>query len=79
MERCAQRVPSLQVRYFVEDPAFAEATTGRVSVDAIWPYLRRPRDAHFYISGPPAMLRGIGDDLRARHIPAEAIHIDAWE
>jgi len=25
------------------------------------------------------MLRSIGDDLRARNIPPEAIHIDAWE
>jgi ferredoxin-NADP reductase len=90
VERCAQREPSLQVAYFVEQPAFAEATagkgvagtaviTGRVSVEALWPRLHRPLEAHYYISGPPPMLRGIGQDLRARNIPAEAIHIDAWE
>jgi ferredoxin-NADP reductase len=89
VERCAQRVPSLQVSYFVEQPAFAEATAGkeggaavtagRVSVEAVWPRLHHPLDAHYYISGPPPMLRGIGQDLRARNIPAEAIHTDAWE
>lgn len=73
VERCARRVPSLEVSYLAED------VDGRVSVDAIWPRLPRPFDAEYYISGPPPMLRGIGDDLRARHISPEAIHIDAWE
>lgn len=79
VERCARRVPSLQVSYFVEEQGGDAVNRGRVSVDAIWPRLRQPLDAHYYISGPPPMLRGIGQDLRARKIPAEAIHIDAWE
>jgi ferredoxin-NADP reductase len=45
----------------------------------MWPRLPRPLDTQYYISGPPPMLRGIGDDLRARAIAPEAIHIDAWE
>ena len=52
---------------------------GRVSVDAVWPRLARPLGTQFYISGPPPMLRSIGDDLRVRNVPPEAIHIDAWE
>ena len=86
VERCARRVPSLDVAYFVEDPVRdgdaddpGAVTLGRVSVDAVWPRLRRPIDATYYISGPPPMLRGIGEDLRARNISPEAIHIDAWE
>jgi ferredoxin-NADP reductase len=82
VERCARRLPSLQVSYFVEqesEDAPPAATPGRVSVDAVWPRLRAPLDAEYYISGPPPMLRGIGDDLRARDIAPEAIHIDAWE
>jgi ferredoxin-NADP reductase len=79
VERCAQRVPSLQVSYFVERGSGPAVHTGRVSVAALWPRLHRPLEAHYYISGPPPMLRGIGQDLRARNIPAEAIHIDAWE
>ena len=79
-----QRVPSLQVSYFVEDavgPGGGDAravNAGRVSVDAIWPRLRRPLESEYYISGPPPMLRGIGQELRARNIAGEAIHIDAW-
>jgi hypothetical protein len=77
-----QRVPSLDVTYFVEQRGGNEprgVEYGRVSVDAMWPRLRRPLDTQYYISGPPSMLRGIGDDLRARAISPEAIHIDAWE
>ena len=79
VERCAHRAPSLQVAYFVEEQGGDAVNRGRVSVDAIWPRLRHPLDAHYYISGPPPMLRGIGQDLRSRNIAAEAIHIDAWE
>jgi ferredoxin-NADP reductase len=82
VERCAQRLPSLDVSYFVEqdgenDPS--AVNPGRVSVEAVWPRVRRPFDTTYYISGPPPMLRTIGQDLRARNISPEAIHIDAWE
>ncbi len=82
VERCARRLPSLDVSYFVEDDiedASLVVNRGRVSVDAVWPRLRRPFGTTYYISGPPAMLRTISQDLRARNISPEAIHIDAWE
>ena len=88
VERCAQRVPWLEIAYFVEHggepdrPAHEErvlANPGRVSVAAVWPRLRRPFDTTYYMAGPPPMLRAIGEDLRARNISPEAIHIDAWE
>jgi ferredoxin-NADP reductase len=86
VERCAERSPSLDVSYFVEhegDPPALERrarpTPGRVSVETVWPRLGRPFDTTYYISGPPPMLRTIGQDLRARDIAPEAIHIDAWE
>jgi ferredoxin-NADP reductase len=80
VDRCAARVPSLQVSYFVEQNALPPGMNpGRVSVNAVWPRLQRPLDASYYISGPPPMLRGIAQDLRSRDISPEAIHIDAWE
>jgi ferredoxin-NADP reductase len=88
VERCARRLPSLEVSYFVErgsetDPPALEgqvrSSSGRVSVAALWPRLRRPLEARYYISGPPPMLRTIGGDLSARNISPEAIHVDAWE
>jgi ferredoxin-NADP reductase len=80
LERCAARVPSLDVLYFVErQGSAAPALSGRVSVDALWPRLRDPRRTHFYISGPPPMLSGLAQDLKGRGVAPEAIHIDAWE
>jgi ferredoxin-NADP reductase len=82
VDRCARRVATLDVAYFVETRGQGESpddTVGRVSVDAVWPRVRRPLESEYYISGPPPMLHGIGHDLRARNISPEAIHIDAWE
>lgn len=87
VDRCAARVPSLDVTWFVENGPVPSARIGdptrwlpgRISVDALWTQLPRPNASHFYISGPPAMLASIAADLRARDISPEAIHIDAWE
>lgn len=82
VERCAARVPSLDVSYFVEHDGAGNheaVIPGMVSVAAVWPRLCRPFDRTYYISGPPPMLRSISDDLRARTISPESIHIDAWE
>ena len=87
VERTAARTPSLDISYFVEQdsgprpPAASRVRwhSGRISVDALWPHLPRPLESEYYIAGPPAMLRDIGDALRARSVRSEAIHIDAWE
>jgi ferredoxin-NADP reductase len=88
VERCTERLPSFEVSYFVEHEGDIERsvpegrvrwTHGRVSVEYLWPRLRRPFDTAYYISGPPPMLKTIGQDLRARDIAPESIHIDAWE
>ena len=53
--------------------------SGRLSVAGLWPNLRRPMEAAYYLSGPPAMLQTVSLDLRAREVGEEAIHIDAWD
>jgi ferredoxin-NADP reductase len=88
VDRCAQTVPAIDVSYFVEheepthvadERSVARPRVGRVSVDAVWPRLRRVDETDYYISGPPGMLQTIGRDLRARGITDNRIHIDAWE
>jgi ferredoxin-NADP reductase len=79
VERAASRVAALDALYFVEQDAPSGMLPGRLSVQAIWPHVPRPLESDFYISGPPAMLKAIGAELRAHDIAAEAIHIDAWE
>ena len=82
VEACARRSDRLRVRFFSEDAADsgqAAMTRGRVSVEHMLPQIREPQGTQYYISGPPAMLRAIGDDLSAKSIAREAIHLDAWE
>jgi ferredoxin-NADP reductase len=85
VERCAGKAPALDVSYFVESgggPAVSGARApmaGRVSIAAVWPRIPRPSESSYYISGPPAMLRGLSAELRARGISPEAMHVDAWE
>ena len=82
VDACARRLPSLDVTYFAEEVDAVhpiELPAGRISVAALWPRIAEPSSTHYYIAGPPLMLRDIGNDLRARDISPEAIHIDAWE
>jgi ferredoxin-NADP reductase len=82
IEACARRLPSLDVVYFVEEAVPGDSSRpqpGRISVAALWPRIAALSSAHYYIAGPPLMLRDVGNDLRDRGISSEAIHIDAWE
>ena len=88
IHRCAARVPSLDVCYFVEeregsgtgvDASGQSEYLGYVSVAAVWPRIPRPSEAAYYIAGPPPMLDAVSQDLRAQGIGAEAIRIDVWE
>lgn len=83
--RCARTVSTVDVAYFVEQAeVFASGSesrehSGRLSVEAVWPNIPRPKQAAYYISGPPAMLKTLSHDLRAHGIAQKAINIDAWE
>ena len=86
VERCARRVPSIDVSYFIESgPTEAaadgngRALPGRVAVAPIWTRVRHPDDAHFYVAGPPAMLQTISAELGSRGVAQERVHVDAWE
>jgi ferredoxin-NADP reductase len=87
VDRAAARVANLDVTYFVEDgpipsPRIGDPVRwlpGRISVEAVWPYVPRPQETDFYISGPPGMLKAISADLKTRGVSPEAIHVDAWE
>ena len=72
VQRCVERVPSLAAFYFVEHDADGRpdpqvdsmhGISGRVSVAGLWPNLRRPMEAAYYLSGPPAMLQTVSLDF----------------
>lgn len=88
VSRRVATLPSAQVAYFIEQsgPEFTSVTgeretveVGRLSVAAIWPRIRKPRQAAYYIAGPPAMLQAVSSELRERGVDAAVIKTDAWE
>jgi ferredoxin-NADP reductase len=56
-----------------------EATEGRLDVATAWPEIEQLTKPVSYLSGPPAMLAALTNQLRGRGIPPEDIRIDAWE
>ena len=81
----ARSVPRFSPEYFVEAPPGEAALSsdfrphhGRLNIEVIWPRLAHPLDHTYYLSGPPAMLLALSNDLRARGVPQEQIRIDAW-
>jgi ferredoxin-NADP reductase len=72
-ERCASEVPSMT--YI----PVCELAQGRLAVDRAWAKIEPLRDPAFYLSGPPAMLTALADQLRGRGVSPEAIRTDAWE
>jgi len=88
IERRAQEVPNFHVSYFVEDETSGNMLSqdsirpprrGRLSAAALWTDICDPREAIFYLSGPPLMLKTLSKELGDLGIHAERIKIDAWE
>jgi ferredoxin-NADP reductase len=81
IEQRAKTIPQFQVLYFVEQASVCERgeMLGRLSIDAVWGKIISPTQAIYYLSGPPAMLKTILQELHTRGISSSAIRIDAWE
>lgn len=73
--------PDQKVFYFLEEVDHLESNEikGRINLDEIWNHLPEPLINHFYLSGPPPMLKAFSEALQTRGLPAAMIHIDAWE
>lgn len=70
---CERSVPSVRCSLV------CEATQGRLEVGAAWPAIERLDDPVHYLSGPPAMLAALTEQLRRHGVPNDDIRIDAWE
>lgn len=82
VEQRTRMTKRLHAFYFIESETGElqpHEAAGRLSVDAIWPWVPNPSEAIYYVSGPPPMLKTITQDLRSQGIRADAIRIDAWE
>jgi ferredoxin-NADP reductase len=91
LSRQLDRVPNLHLLFFAEtvapkfaaeiaaSPKLPECLSGRISLDELWARLPKPENKVFYLSGPPAMLSTLGNQLKTRGLAPERIRTDAWE
>lgn len=81
VDRCTQSLTGFQAFYFLESLEYKAPNEllGQISIESIWPRIPEPSNANFYISGPPAMLKGLSTQLRSMGVSSPSIHIDAWE
>jgi ferredoxin-NADP reductase len=81
VDRCIRNLTGFQAFYFLErlEHAAPNELAGQISIDSIWQRVPDPLNSNFYISGPPAMLKGLSTQLRELGVMSHSIHIDAWE
>jgi len=57
----------------------SEATDGRLSAATAWPVVQTLGDPAFYLSGPPAMLAALTEQLVDLGVAPTSVLTDAWE
>jgi ferredoxin-NADP reductase len=73
VEEQVRTVPSLEAR-LVE-----EATQGRLRAEMAWPEMSELGDPLVYLSGPPAMIASLTQQLIDCRVSPASIRMDAWE
>jgi len=81
VDKCVSSVSGFQAFYFVEtlQHEAANELPGQISISSVWQRIPDPTKSEFYISGPPAMLKGLTTQLQNKGVNSQSIHIDAWE
>jgi ferredoxin-NADP reductase len=81
VDRCMQNLTGFQAFYFLEhlEQAAPDELPGRISIAPVWQYIPDAMNSSFYISGPPAMLKGLAVQLRDMGVQGQSIFTDAWE
>jgi len=80
VDSVAGRCPNLQAHFLAEeDHEGTDCLPGRIEAGWVWEFLPAPLQAHYYLSGPPDMLHALRAELHGWDVPANRIHIDAWE
>jgi ferredoxin-NADP reductase len=84
IERCiAAGLGNSRVRYYVEQTSHDEQlepglVLGRLSAEQAWNWLEAPNAAHFYLSGPKAMIESFRSRLIELGASASAVLSDDW-
>lgn len=83
LKMCRSGMPGFEFQLYAEkrsgdDPDF-DYNEGILPLKEIAQRRSRDEDSIFYISGPPAMIRALIDELQAEGIPDTRIKFDKWE
>jgi ferredoxin-NADP reductase len=80
VEKITAVCPKFRAHYLVEEGCNGtDCLPGRLEIGRVWEMPAAPLKVHYYLSGPPAMLPALADELRMRGVPDLQLHIDAWE
>jgi len=74
--------PWFRLHLFLEEGRLKDwtSTPGRLSISATLEVMGKEfSSGHYFLSGPPGMIRTFQADLLGRGIPNNQIHIDEWE
>jgi len=77
---CHTRLSSFRSRLFAEcGPPATGVLLGRLDLAQILANVDAPREATYYLAGPPAMIEDFSRGLVAETVPPERIVVDEWE
>lgn len=81
LDRCMQDLAGFQAYYYIEslEQKASDEIPGQISIASAWEHVTDPMNSGFYISGPPAMLKGLSAQLGSMGVSNPNIHVDAWE
>ena len=81
IENQANLIPSLKTFYFIETQQTPQTQIfeGCLSLEKVWNQLEKPREATYYMAGPPAMIQTLTENLLKKGVSSETIKVDAWE
>lgn len=77
---CCQTLKSFSCHLFAESGLTANGvSSGRLDPSGVVTHVTAPREAVYYLAGPPAMVENFRNQLLAEGVPAEQICVDDWE
>ena len=80
VQEAASRCPRLRPHYLAEHNVNgAGCLPGRLEMGTIGDLIRDPETVTYYLSGPPAILTTLQQELAERGVERERVRVDAWE
>jgi ferredoxin-NADP reductase len=80
VEESCRRCPGVRAHFLSEEsPDGVDCLAGRLDLSTIGSLIRNPDSVTYYLSGPPAMLAALQQQLAEAGVAPERVRVDAWE